>query len=264
MSFDVRAIAIRFADLWAVDPHQMVEEIYAEDIAIESMANPARTIKGSAELHAVEDALAARIPEHRHELIRVIVDGTIACMETIVVGPLTGEFAPACVWWWFDESGKVGEEVGWFNWDERNTDSKVTHGTVPPNVVPSPLRDQQWFRHFADRFTELWATDPLGAYLEMFDADCTFGHVGRQEARGLGALGDAELAMLEAVPLADRSIQVHSTVGEGSVLAILLTIGSATHTTRGTFVLTLDRHAAIVSRREYCDWSRAVARPVFA
>jgi hypothetical protein len=52
MSVDVRAVAIRFADLWAVDPHQMVEEIYADDIEMENMANPAKVILGSAQLHA--------------------------------------------------------------------------------------------------------------------------------------------------------------------------------------------------------------------
>ena len=54
---------------------------------MENMANPARCITSGAELHVIEDRLAALIPEHRHELIRVVVDGRTACLETTVVAP---------------------------------------------------------------------------------------------------------------------------------------------------------------------------------
>ena len=264
MSSDVRATAIRFADLWAVDPHQMVDEIYAEGIVMENMANPARVIRGSVELHAVEDVLASRIPEHRHELVRVIAAsteaGTVACLETIVVGPVTGEYAPACVWWWLDETGKVAEEVGWFEWADRTTDSNVTHGTVPPNSAACGDHDSQWYRGFAERFAHTWEVDRLGAYLALFAQDCTFGHVGRQEHRGLGALAEAEHFMPDASRGRHCSMAVHAVIGEASVIAMLVTISDETHETRGTIVLTLDDHDLIVSRRSYLDWAKAVPR----
>ena len=61
----------------------------------------------SAAMADVEDRLAAMIPEHRHELVRVIVDRDMACLETTIVSPTTHEYAPACVWWWLDDSGKL-------------------------------------------------------------------------------------------------------------------------------------------------------------
>ena len=105
---DVHALAIRFADLWAVDHHQMVDEIYAPTIHMESMARLASApVEGSEQLHALEDRLAALIPQHRHELVRVIAGQRTTCLETMVVGPTTGEYAPACVWWWIGEHGQV-------------------------------------------------------------------------------------------------------------------------------------------------------------
>ena len=100
------ALAIRFADLWAVDHHQMVDEIYAPTIHMESMAgHELAPVEGADQLHALEDRLAAMIPQHRHELVRVIAGERVSCLETIVVGPTTREYAPACVWWWVDGAG---------------------------------------------------------------------------------------------------------------------------------------------------------------
>ena len=65
---DLHKLAIRFADLWAVDHHQMVDEIYAPDIHMESMARLDNApVEGSEQLHALEDRLASLIPAHRHE-----------------------------------------------------------------------------------------------------------------------------------------------------------------------------------------------------
>ena len=265
MSTDVRALAIRFADLWAVDPHQMVEEIYASDIVMENMANPARVILGSAQLHAVEDELSARIPEHRHELIRVIVDqgagGDVACLETTIVAPLTHEYGPACVWWWIDGTGKVAAEVGWFDWADRSTDSARSHGTVPPNQANGgATRDGARYRRVADEYARCWADDPLGAGVEMFAADCTFGHVGRGERRGIPALVDSRRALLDELPVAGRSMEVQRVIGEGSCLAMLVTIGDTARFTRGTIVLSLDDDDRIISERTYCDWAKALPR----
>src|SRR3954463_150990 len=96
-------------------------------------------IETGAELHALEDRLAAMIPEHRHELVRVIAAGRHACLETTVVSPTTGEYAPACVWWWMDRRGQVAEEVGFFDWTRRTMDSRRSHGFVPPSpdLVPA-------------------------------------------------------------------------------------------------------------------------------
>ena len=257
MSVDVRAVAIRFADLWAVDPHQMLEEIYADDIEMENMAHPARVIRGAAELHAVEDRLAALIPEHRHELIRVITHGSVACLETTIVSPTTHEYAPACVWWWLDDSGKVAAETGWFDWNDRSTDTARSHGTVPPNRHMGALRDQSWYGQMAAEYARLSSTDPDDADMRMFAPGCTFGHVGRDEFSGLDALAESRRAEL---PREGRRMEVQFVIGEGSALALLFTIGDATHVARGTVVLTFDSDDLIVSERTYCDWDKAVPR----
>lgn len=260
MTIDPRAVAIRFADLWAVDPHQMVDEIYSTDIVMENMANPARVILGSVQLHAVEDDLAARIPEHRHELVRVIVGDGVACLETTVVAPVTHEYAPACVWWWFDREGKVAAEVGWFDWSDRSNDSKRSHGTVPPSLGAGDRRDASWCAWVAGEYTRCWTSDPIGSALSMYAPDCTFGRVGRDELRGVRALAGARQAELDDLPPPERWMRVHRVIGEGSVVAMLIAMGDARRVTRGTVVLTFDSTDRIVSERTYCDWNKAVPR----
>ena len=135
-------LAIRFADLWAVDPHQMADEIYAPSIHMESMAGPTM-IDGIGMLHELEDRLAALIPGHRHELVRVLVDPPAAFLETTVVGPTTGEYAQAALWWLVgDPAGpgalsQVVDEIGWFQWTHRKADPVASRGTVPPG-------DRRW------------------------------------------------------------------------------------------------------------------------
>ena len=260
MSVDVRAVAIRFADLWAVDPHQMVDEIYADDIEMENMASPARVVLGSEQLHAVEDRLAAMIPEHRHELIRVIVDGGMACLETTIVSPTTHEYAPACLWWWLDERGKVAAEIGWFNWDDRSTDAIRSHGTVPASrpACAAP-RDPAWHVTMAEAYVHGWSNDPVGSALEMFAIDCTFGHVGSAESKGLDVLRQSRQRALDRLS-APQHMQLHRVISDGSAVAMLITISDATHVTRGSVVVTFDSSDLIVSERSYYDRSKALPR----
>jgi len=255
MTIDVRALAIRFADLWAVDPHQMVEEIYAADILMENMANPTRLIHGDGELHAVEDSLTERIPNHRHELVRVIVDGSVACLETTVVAPLTGEYAPACVWWWLDATGKVAAEVGWFDWADRSTDSRHTHGTVPPGV-PGRSRVRSWYEQMAAAYARGWSQDPTDVALDQFAPGCTFGRVGVDEASGVAELRRQRQHLRDS-SVAARTMHVQRAIGEGAALAMLVTIDDGTMSTRGTVILTFDADDRIISERTYCDWRKA-------
>ncbi len=257
---DVRALAIRFADLWAVDPHQMVDEIYAPGIDMQSTAHPDRVTSGATELHALETRLAAMIPQHRHELVRVVVAGDAACIESIVVSPTTAEYAPACVWWWLDGNGRVEREIGWFDWSVRSTDSAVAHGTVPADDGRR-RGDQAWYRAYADRQAELWSSDPIAMVDQLYAEGCTVGRVGVREIVGLDPLRAAERSLLELLPVPQRWLHVHETLGEGSVLAILFTIGDDTHEARGTIVLTLDADDRIASDRVYWDWNTARPRP---
>jgi hypothetical protein len=255
MRHDVRRLAIRFADLWAVDPHQMVDEIYSSGIAMENMANPTRSINGSAQLHAVEADLATRIPEHRHELVRVIVGEQVACLETTVVAPLTHEFAPACVWWWLDGNGQVAAEVGWFDWAARSTSSARSHGTVPPI---GGRRSAAWHDARAADYLRAWMDDPLGDGIDAFAAACTSGHVGHDELHGVDALTEQRRGELDQLPLGARSMVLQQLAGEGASVAMLVAISDGERSTRGTVVLTFDDRDRIVSERMYWDWSKAL------
>ena len=257
MTVDVRAVAIRFADLWAVDPYQMVDEIYRHDIVMENMANPSRSIVGADQLRAVEDQLAALIPEHRHELIRVIVGTDAACLETMVVAPLTHEYAPACVWWWLDASGTVAAEVGWFDWSQRSTDAGRAHGTVPA-AERRPGRDDGWAAAMAQAYAQAWASDPLGVGLDMFAEQCIADLVGRTEARGRDAVAEARARLNDALPVPDRTLEVHRTIVAGPVLAMLVKVRTSTMATRGTVILTVDADDRILSERTYLDWTKAI------
>lgn len=244
----ITKLAIRFADLWAVDHHQMVDEIYDPAIHMESMArlnDPA--IQGRAQLHALEDRLAVRIPEHRHELVRVTADDRHACLETTVVGPTTGEYAPACVWWWPGDAGQIAWEVGWFDWELRSTDAHRSHGFVPRNDGRN-RGDGGWYRAAAVRLLDAVADPgaPVG-----FASGCVIEHVGEGRADTFDALRLAPATQLE----------VTDVVGDGSVFAALLTAGTDDLISRGTVVFSLDAADLVCSVRVYWHWSTAVPRP---
>ena len=253
---DTRTIAIRFADLWALDPHRMVDEIYAGDIEMENMCNTSLTINGSAQLHEIEDMLIERIPEHRHELVRVVADGAEACLETMVVAPVTHEFTPVCLWWWLDDDGKVAAESGWFDWNARRTDSTAAHGTMPP-LRSGTTRSADWYAHAAQQYADAWTRDPTGAALDRFAPGCVAGVVGRDETHGHDALRRARRAEFEAGPGEGREMRVDRVVGEGDVLAMMVTICDPVASTRGFVVLAFDGDELIESERRYYDWSKA-------
>jgi hypothetical protein len=248
---DIQTLAIRFADLWAVDHHQMVDEIYSPGIHMEPMArlhSPA--VEGSDQLHALEDRLASLIPAHRHELVRVVAEKRHACLETTVLGPETGEYAPACVWWWPDARGQVAREVGWFDWELRSTDSRRSHGFVPPNDHRR-RGDRQWYLSFAEVLAAGMTTDPAATVARSFAPDVVIEHVGDSRCesmeRALGALPP------------EHSIEVNEVAADGAVLAVLFTFSTAESVSRGTVVLTLDELDKIASLRAYWRWSTAVS-----
>lgn len=244
---DVHSLAIRFADLWAVNHHQMVDEIYAPTIHMESMAALERPpVEGAEELHALEDRLAAMIPQHRHELIRVIPGDRVSCLETMVVGPTTAEYAPACVWWWVDAQGEVAYEVGWFDWEVRSTDSHVSHGLVPPNDHRR-RGDDGWYRMFAEGLADGLIADPRMALTRLLAPGCVVEVVGDGPGSDIGA----------AVSGLHR-IEVHEVACDGAVVAILFTAGDDERVSRGTFVLTLDGEDRATSLRAYWRWTLAV------
>lgn len=250
---DVRAHAIRFADLWAVDPHQMVDEIYTPSITMHSMAKPGPSINGAAELHALEDRLATLIPEHRHELVRVLVAGTHAFLETTVVAPVTREYAQAAVWWTLDSTGKVSDEIGWFDWDHRTTDSRNSRGTVPPD--DRRPRGHDTYELIARQAARRWTQDPNGLADACADG-CVVDLIGRRSWHGPHAVEQASAAASLTAP--NPSVDVLRVLGEGAVLAALIQVTSHGRTTRGTVVLTLGPDDRVTSVRAYIDWTRAI------
>jgi hypothetical protein len=247
---DIRALAIRFADLWAVDHHQMVDEIYAPDIQMEAMAAPGRRISGAAELHALEDVLAERIPSHRHELVRVLVCGTSAFLETTVLGMQTGEFAPAALWWDLDVSGQVAAEIGWFAWEMRSTDSRLSHGHVPP-AHPTPRRDE-WYRTRIEQAVETWRDDPEGTVTAHCAPGCITDMVGQWSL----ADRDALVSLVRGLPA--HQVRVLRVLCEKAVVAVLVELVSGGRRTRSTVVVSIDDDDSVASCRIYLDWGRAV------
>ncbi len=236
----------------------MVDEIYSPHIRMERMSDPNRLIDGSEALHSVEDDLAARIPDHRHELIRVIADGPVACLETMIVAPVSTEYAPACVWWWFDADGMVAAEVGWFDWSIRSHDSRAAHGTVP-SPAPPQQRPPGWAREVADRYAAMWTGPPGPDTFERYSDECTFGCVGAEpERRGRSELARDHAESHSMIPLPGRHIDIHQVAAEASTVALLVVIGDGARATRGTIILTMDDSDLIVSERRYLDWKLAV------
>jgi hypothetical protein len=220
----IHELAIVFADLWAVDHHRMVDEIYAPIIHMESMCRLDHPpVETGDDLHALEDRLSAMIPAHRHELVRVTARGTRACLETTVVSPTTGEYAPACVWWSVDERGQVDHEVGFFDWDRRSTDAALAHGWIPPHDARAVAVD---------------------ALLDAIESGTLAGHLAPGcivEDVGLG-LGTLPGPMV-----------VREHVASGAVLAALVTGGADGRVWRATIVVTGDGSGRIISVRLYSD-----------
>ena len=254
----IHAFAIRFADLWAVDHHQMVDEIYSPAIHMESMAGLERPpVAGAAQLHALEDRLASMIPDHRHELVRVVAEEHHACLETTVVGPTTGEYAPACVWWWRDDRGQVGDEVGFFDWEKRTTDSRHSHGFVPPNDH-RPRGSGQWYRDLVIRLADAWANEPAAAIERSFAPDCVVEQVAGERCDGIAAVLAAHEELTRTLPIGERWLEVQEVAADGAVVAVLFAYGTQRLASRATVVLTLDPLDRIASVRVYGAWSSAV------
>ena len=224
--------AIRFADLWAVDHHQMVDEVYAPDIHMESMCKLDHTpVECGADLHDLEKRLAELVPQHRHELVRVLAGKHHACLETTVMSAATGEYAPACVWWWMADNGQVGEEVGFFDWARRSIDPHRSHGHVPPfSDAPCPNPET--------------LVDALGR--GGLDAHLAPGCV--VEAVGIGP---CDLAL--------GPVEVQEVVVDGPAVAVLFVVRDAGSLWRGTVVLTTGADGRVISVRCYGDPSTALA-----
>ena len=257
---DILKLAIRFADLWAVDPHQMADETYAPSVHMESMAGPT-VIDGIGMLHELEDRLVAMIPRHRHELVRVLVDPPAAFLETTVVGPVTGEYAQAALWWLVGGPGgpgpsQVAEEVGWFQWAHRNADSVASRGTV----LPDDRRwrgGTGWYERLVREAAAAFDADAAAAATRYLSADVVATHVGHAEIHGLEAVLDV-LHRFSAAGCRWRT-EVSRVIGDGAVVAVLFHLGDDRTRTRGTLVATLDAADAVQSVRLYLDWDRVAA-----
>jgi hypothetical protein len=259
MTAPIYPLAVRFADLWAVDPHQMVEEIYSPAIHMESMAKLGQpAIEGAAALHALEDRLALMIPEHRHELVRLVAGKRHACLETTVVGPTTGEYAPACVWWWLGDDGKVDREVGYFDWGDRVPDAHRAHGTVPPNDNHA-RGDERWYRDFASAIGDAWQRDPASLVERHFSSGCIVERVGVSRLAGHTEVRLAVERSCVQLPLEERWLDVDEMAADGNVVAVLFRYGTSRAASRGSVVLTLDSGDRIASLRWYANWSSTVS-----
>jgi hypothetical protein len=258
---DILKLAIRFADLWAVDPHQMADEIYAPSIHMESMAGPS-LIDGIGMLHELEDRLAALIPGHRHELVRVLVDPPAAFLETTLVGPATGEYAQAALWWLVgDPAGhgalsQVVDEVGWFRWDDRNRDPVASRGAVPPGDRRW-RGEAAWYEHLVSEAAAALGADAAAAASRYLSADVVAAHVGHAEIHGLAAVLDVVRRFSAASPR--WRIEISRVIVDDAVVAVLFNLGNGRTQTRGTLVATLDAADAVESVRLYLDWDRLTA-----
>lgn len=254
-------LAIRFADLWAVDPHQMADEIYAPSIHMESMAGPTM-IDGIGMLHELEDRLAALIPGHRHELVRVLVDPPAAFLETTVVGPTTGEYAQAALWWLVGAPAGPGalsqvvDEIGWFQWTHRKADPVASRGTVPPGDRRW-RGGAHWYERLVGEAAAAFGADAAAAASRYLSADVVATHVGRAEIHGLDAVLDIVRRFSAASPR--WHTEVSRVIGDDAVVAVLFNLGNGRTQTRGTLVATLDAADAVESVRLYLDWDRFAA-----
>ena len=255
---DILRLAIRFADLWAVDPHQMADETYGPSIHMESMAG-LTVIDGIGMLHELENRLATMIPAHRHELVRVLVDPPAAFLETTVVGPVTGEYAQAALWWLVGDptgSGRPGhvvDEVGWFQWADRKADSVASRGTIPPDDGRR-RGTADWYERMVTEAAAAFDADAAAAASHYLSADVVATHVGHAETHGLDAVLGVIARFLAAGPR--WSIEVSRVIGDGAVVAVLFNLGDGRSETRGTLVATLDSADAVHSVRLYLGWDR--------
>ena len=97
----------------------------------------------------------------------------------------------------------------------------------------------------------------------MFSPQCTTGHVGDVERRGLDELSADRTREMTELPVPGRRMDVQWVIGEGPCLAVLVLVCDGARATRGTIVLTFDSDGKIISERRYLDWTKAVERREF-
>ena len=180
----------------------------------------------------------------------MLVDPPRAFLETTVVGPTTGEYAQAAVWWVLDGDGpdgvgRVVHEVGWFDWSLRTSDARRSRGSIPPD--DRRPRDPGWYTELTAALVGAWNDDALRAARDHLPPAATVTRVGHDEMRAAAAL--AALATLP--PNAVPEVEVVEVLGEGGAVAALCLFTTGSVRKRGTVVLTLGGHDEVTSVRLY-------------
>ena len=90
------AVAERWVETYNDDVERMVDECYAPDCEVQSMAT-GEVLRGREELRALERAVSALMPGRRMTVRRAIPAGDTVVMEVSAAGIETGGASDACV-----------------------------------------------------------------------------------------------------------------------------------------------------------------------
>lgn len=263
---DAQRVAVRWAELWAQDYRRMVEEIYAPHIVLEHAGHG--VLHGRDQLLATEGRLLEMIPDHANELLRVIDGDEAVVIESVITGTTPGDpgrqACPACVWWWFDDDGRVRYERAYWEWAKRRPVDEAVAGTLRDPGARD--RSADWGRRQAHRMAQLWTTDPVEMVDELYAEDCVAERLGEgPEAvlRGAEALREAERALLDLLPRPHRQLQVRQVSAADGLVAVAVEIEGRWKGTGprrrgpGALVLTFNADGRVVSDRIYWHWDRA-------
>lgn len=74
------------------------------------------------------------IPDRRVELVRVSLGDQAGIVEAVVIGASSGDEgvmgSPSCLWWRFDDQGRVARETAYWEWAKRRPWAEDQRGTV--------------------------------------------------------------------------------------------------------------------------------------
>lgn len=267
----VAALVTRWATASGADPSRVLDEVYSPDVVLERAGHGKREcVVGREALHRVERQERPAVTGRRNEVLRVVSQGHKTVIECLFIGATQDDprlhACPGCIWWWFDASGQVLHEVGYWDWSARRPDDGTVAGTlVTGDGQPRPLGRA---REIALELAAGWTDDPVAMTDRLFAEDAIVECVGqgpRGVLRGAEALREAMREAARTVPSPWRRMLVTDVVGEADVIAAAFVIEARRHGEGplqrgpGTLLLTLGPHDRIVSDRSYWHWDRAQA-----
>jgi hypothetical protein len=271
MSEAADELAARWAAFWDASALGYESDLYAEQAQIEDgQRGPESRKTGAGLILSRRNDSLRRISDQRVTAVRSVAAGEWTAVEFVVQGTDEADTIrhaqPGVAWLRVDPEGRITFQRSYFEWQKRRPDRGSAAGRV--YLGSGRQRSQAWYRGFAERLAELWATDYVRMCNELYAEDQTLDLMGgapESIQRNRKQLLAAETSLHERIPV--RKMTVFDVAGEAGLLAFTHVIVSArSWQARQRYwpvclVLTLDGDDRVISDHSYVMDARPGAVP---